>query len=220
MKDFVLYFNFGLDHILTWSALDHILFVAALCLRYQWNDWKKILILITAFTIGHCSTLVLSTYNIVSLRTELTEFLIALSIVVSSLSNIFVKDEKRHNKISFIYFIALLFGMVHGLGFAYGLKSILGRNENIIGQLLSFNIGIEIAQLFIVLVVLIISFAFIHLLHVKFRTWLLFTSGIIFGLAFQMCVQRVPHKKNKDETTVYLLNDADRYECCRSIAVL
>ncbi len=116
MKDFGLYFTWGLQHILTWDALDHLLFIAALCLRYQFKDYKKIVILITAFTIGHCTTLILSSFNIISLKTSLTEFFIALTIVFTAASNTLVKDIAHQKKFPFIYFMALLFGMIHGLG--------------------------------------------------------------------------------------------------------
>ena len=172
MKDFGLYFTWGLQHILTWEALDHILFVAALCLRYQFKDYKKIVILITAFTIGHCTTLVLSSLNIINVKTSLTEFFIALTIVFTAFSNLFVKDVAHQKKLPFIYFMAMIFGMVHGLGFAYGLKSILGRNESIFVPLFAFNTGIEIAQVLVALVVLCVSYIFAHFLHVPFRTWL------------------------------------------------
>src|SRR6476660_8470620 len=108
MKDFGLYFTWGLQHILTWKALDHILFVAALCLRYQFKDYKKIIVLITAFTIGHCTTLVLSSFDIISVKTTITEFFIALTIVLTAFSNVFVKDISHQKKFPFIYFMALL----------------------------------------------------------------------------------------------------------------
>ena len=200
MKDFGLYFTWGLQHILTWEALDHILFVAALCLRYQFKDYKKIVILITAFTIGHCTTLVLSSLNIINVKTSLTEFFIALTIVFTAFSNLFVKNVAHQKKLPFIYFMAMIFGMVHGLGFAYGLKSILGRNESIFVPLFAFNTGIEITQVLVALVVLCVSYIFAHFLHVPFRTWLLFVSGIIFGLALQMVIERLPFKKKNDET--------------------
>lgn len=221
MNDFGLYFTTGLEHILTWEALDHILFVAALCLRYQFKDYKKIIVLITAFTIGHCTTLLLSSFNIISLKTSLTEFFIALTIVFTAISNLFVKDIMHQKKFPFIYFMALLFGMIHGLGFAYGLKSILGRNENIVIPLLAFNCGIEIAQILVALIVLFVSYIFVAILKVPFRTWLLFVSGIIFGFALQMAIERNPFKERNDETSAYrmFINDS-KYYCYRSIAVL
>lgn len=202
MHNFGLYFTTGLEHILTWEALDHILFVTALCLRYQFKDYKKILILVTAFTIGHCTTLVLSTFNIISVKSSTTEFFIALTILLTALSNVFVKDVSRQKKVSFIYFLALIFGMVHGLGFAYSLKSMLGKTENIFIPLLAFNCGIEIAQILVALVVLIVSYIFVTILKAPFRYWLLFISGIIFGLSLQMAVERNPFgENNSDEVT-------------------
>jgi hypothetical protein len=211
MKDFGLYFTWGLQHILTWEALDHILFVAALCLRYQFKDYKKIIILVTAFTIGHCTTLVLSSLNIISVKTTLTEFFIALTILFTAFSNLFVKDVTRQKKLPFIYFMAMIFGMVHGLGFAYGLKSMLGKNESIFIPLLAFNTGIEIAQVLVALVVLFLSYIFAHFLHVPFRTWLLFVSGIIFGLALQMVIERIPFKKKNDETAYCVFINDGKY---------
>src|SRR5205809_621142 len=213
MNNFDLYFTFGLQHILTWEALDHILFVAALCLRYQFKDYKKIIILITAFTIGHCTTLILSSFNIIILKPALTEFFIALTIVITAISNVFVRDVSRQKKFPFIYFMALLFGMIHGLGFAYGLKSILGRNESIFIPLLAFNCGIEVAQVLVALVVLAVSYIFARFLHIPFRAWLLFVSGIIFGLALQMAIERNPFKEKKDNEAVYrvFINDSKCY---------
>ena len=220
MKDFGLYFTWGLQHILTWEALDHILFVAALCLRYQFRDYRKIIILITAFTIGHCTTLVLSSLNIVNVKTSLTEFFIALTIVFTAFSNLFVKGVARQKKLPFIYFMAMVFGMVHGLGFAYGLKSILGKNESLFIPLLAFNTGIEIAQVLVALVVLSVSYIFAHFLHVPFRTWLLFVSGIIFGLALQMVIERIPFKEKNDETAYRVFINDGKYVSHRPITVL
>ena len=220
MKDFGLYFTWGLQHILTWEALDHILFVTALCLRYQFRDYRKIIILITAFTIGHCTTLVLNSLDIVNVKTSLTEFFIALTIVFTAFSNLFVKDVARQKKLPFIYFMAMVFGMVHGLGFAYGLKSILGKNESIFIPLLAFNMGIEIAQVLVALVVLSVSYIFVRFLLVPFRTWLLFVSGIIFGLALQMVVERIPFKEKKDETAYRVFINDGKYIRHRPVSIL
>ena len=221
MNDFGIYFSFGLEHILTWEALDHILFVAALCLRYQFKDYKKIIVLITAFTIGHCSTLLLSSFNIISLKSNLIEFFIALTIICTAISNAFVKDVSRQKKFSFIYVMALLFGMIHGLGFAYGLKTILGKDQNIIIPLLAFNCGIEVAQIIVALVVLAVSYIFVSILKIPFRTWLLIISGIIFCFALQMAIKRNPFKdKNDDETTLHSFINDSKFFGYQSVTVL
>ncbi len=190
MKDFRLFFPLGIEHIISLSAIDHILFIAALCLRYQWSDWKKIFILITAFTIGHSLTLALSTLNIINLPASVTEFFIAITILLTAINNLFVRNFQFNQKYPLIYFYALVFGLIHGLGFSTLLKNMLGKDENIIGQLLSFNLGIEVGQFFIVAVILFVSFIFVGLLKVSRREYIVFVSGGIAALAIDMIIER------------------------------
>ncbi|MGE4514480.1 MAG: HupE/UreJ family protein, partial [Chryseobacterium sp.] len=88
MQDFLFYLKLGWEHIISLDALDHQLFVLALIAVYSFNDLKKILILVTAFTIGHSITLALSTFDIVRVNSAWVEFLIPLTIVMTSLDNI------------------------------------------------------------------------------------------------------------------------------------
>ena len=192
MQDFWLYFQLGRDHIADWKGYDHILFVAALCLRYLLRDWKKVLVLVTAFTIGHSITLALSVLNYVSISVKWIEFLIPVTIVVTALSNVWQKDFQFKTKFPLIYFFALFFGLIHGLGFSNYLKSLLGHETNIVGELFAFNIGLEFGQILIVMCVLVISWVFISLLKFSRREYLLFMSGGIFGLALLMAIQRFP----------------------------
>lgn len=192
MDDFGLYFNLGWKHISDLKGLDHILFIAALCIRYQFSDWKKLLILITAFTIGHSITLALSVVNIIRYSTSWIEFLIPLTIVITAFSNLFVKKFAFKARYPFIYFMALFFGLVHGLGFSSYLKSILGRDENILAPLLAFNVGLEIGQLLIVAAILIVSLIFVTFLKFNRREYLLFISGGILALAVKMAIERYP----------------------------
>lgn len=192
MKDFELYFTLGREHIADWQGIDHILFVMALCVRYQFTDWRKLLALITAFTIGHSVTLALSVFNLVHFSTKWIEFLIAVTIVVTAISNVFVKKFVYKTKFPFIYFMALGFGLIHGLGFSNYLKSLLGKDENILVQLLAFNVGLEIGQLLIVVSVLLISLILVSLIKTNRRDYILWMSGGVFALAMQMCLQRWP----------------------------
>src|SRR5580698_4741678 len=155
MQDFKLYFGLGTEHILTWEAMDHILFVAALCLRYQIKDWRKVVILVTAFTIGHSATLALSALGLVHLSTRWIEFLIPITILVTAINNL-VQQPKITSvqpKLPLIYFFSLFFGLIHGLAYANTFLSLEGR-EGLIAHLLAFNLGIETAQLAVVAVVL------------------------------------------------------------------
>jgi hypothetical protein len=191
MTDFTLFFTEGIRHITDFRGYDHILFVAALCLPYLLQDWKKVLILVTAFTLGHSVTLGLSVYEKIIVPTKWIEFLIPVTILVTALENLGVKQfEFRRSNLR--YASALVFGLIHGMGFSNYLRSMMGKDENIFSELFAFNLGLEVGQITIVLAVLIIGFLFVNLFKVPRREWLLFVSGGIFGLALLMAIERWP----------------------------
>ena len=191
MQDFGLYFNIGRQHIADLKGLDHILFVTALCIRYLFNDWKKLLILITAFTIGHSVTLALSVFNIIRISSRWIEFLIPVTIIITAIANVFVKKFVYKHKYPPIYFLALFFGLIHGLGFSNYLKSLLGRG-NIVSQLFAFNLGLEVGQLLIVAAILLLTFICVNICKVNRREYILFLSGGVLAVAIQMALQRIP----------------------------
>ena len=193
MQDFKLYFGLGTEHILTWEALDHILFVAALCLRYLLKDWKKVVILVTAFTIGHSVTLALSAMGAVHVATRWIEFLIPLTIVITALNNLQQKtvQVEHPGKLPLIYFFALFFGLIHGLAFATTFVSLEGR-DGLVAHLLAFNLGIEAAQLLIVALVLGLTFLVVQLLKLPRIWWVRGVSALILILAIKMAVERWP----------------------------
>jgi hypothetical protein len=193
MHEFLMYMQIGFNHIANLSGMDHILFVAALCIRYQLSDWKKWLVLITAFTIGHSVTLVLSVFNYLDFATNWIEFLIPVTILITSISNMFVKKFTFNTKFPVIYFFALFFGLIHGLGFSFYLKSLLGLQQNIAPALLAFNVGLEIGQILIVMAILVISFIFVTLLKAPRRDFILIVSGGILTLSLQMAIERYFH---------------------------
>ena len=197
MGDFQLYFNIGIGHILNWEALDHILFVAALCLRYLVKDWKKVVVLVTAFTIGHSITLALSALGLVHIATRWIEFLIPLTIVATALNNLAQKTgEVEHpTRLPVIYFFALFFGLIHGLAFASSLLSLVGK-EGVLVPLLAFNLGIETAQLLVVAIILVISFIFVQLLKMRRTWWVWGVSALVLLASLQMAYQRWPALHN------------------------
>ena len=192
MHNFSLYFSLGRQHIANLNGLDHILFIVALCIRYNFADWKKILLLITAFTVGHSITLALSVFNIVHLSPNWVEFLIPVTIFITAVSNLFVKKFVFKSKYPVIYFFSLFFGLVHGLGFSNYLRSLLGRSQSIVVELLAFNTGLEVGQLLIVIALLFITFVALSLVKVNRREYILILSGGILGFALQMALQRLP----------------------------
>jgi len=193
MHEFWMYTQIGFNHIANLSGMDHILFVTALCIRYQLSDWKKWLILVTAFTIGHSVTLVLSVFNYLDFATNWIEFLIPVTILITAISNMFVKQFSFNSKFPVIYFFALFFGLIHGLGFSFYLKSLLGLQQNIAPALLAFNVGLEIGQILIVMAILVISFIFVTLLKAPRRDFILIVSGGILTLSLQMAIERYFH---------------------------
>ena len=190
MQDFALYFTLGREHILDWKGYDHILFVFALCGVYLLADWKKLLILVTAFTIGHSLTLALSAFSLIRIPSELIEFLIPLTILITTLSNLATSAKSAfHGR--WIYVMALIFGLVHGMGFSNYLKSLLGTDVSIIGQLLAFNLGLEMGQILIVITILVLAHLVVKLFGVRQRDWIIFLSAAVFALSLQMSLERL-----------------------------
>lgn len=184
MSEFELYFALGKDHILDSNGYDHILFVIALCILYSIREWKQVLILVTAFTLGHSVTLALATLDVIRVNGDVVEFLIPVTIFVTAASNIFRKDEgptRRTLQLNYAY--AAFFGLIHGMGFSSYLKSILGRDETIVTQLLAFNLGLELGQIIIVAVFLVIGFVLVEFLNVTRRDWKMVISSAIAGIA-------------------------------------
>ena len=191
MNDFQIYLHLGFKHIIDLHGSDHILFILALTARYIWSDWKQLLVLVTAFTLGHSITLALSVLQWVNLPVNIIELFIPITILITALSNFWVKSFDFKSKYPIIYFFALFFGLIHGLGFSNYLRSLLGKEESIIAPLLSFNIGLELGQLLIVSVILIISFIFVSLLKLDRRRFIQVVSGISFLLAANMVWERI-----------------------------
>ena len=185
MDIFKTWFMVGFDHILNVQALDHILFVLALVVIYKPNMIKQIVILITAFTIGHSVTLILSALDIINYNQKVIEFAIPLTIVITSLNNILNRKKTITRAMSTNYIIALVFGLIHGLGFANYLKALLFQ-DNIILELFSFNVGIEAAQLIVVFIFSIISFVGSNYIFKKRENWVFFVSSAIFGVSLML----------------------------------
>lgn len=191
MQDFLFYLNLGWEHIISLDALDHQLFVLALIAAYSFNDLKKILILVTAFTIGHSLTLALSIFDIVRINSAWVEFLIPLTIVLTALGNIIMKNKKQsQNKTN--YYLALIFGLIHGMGFANTARVMIAKSQSIAVPLLGFNIGLELGQIAIVFGILILLFILLKIFKVNQKDWILFVSSGVFALALKMTLERIP----------------------------
>jgi len=180
MAIFQMYLELGIKHIADLKGYDHILFLISLMAAYQIFQWKKILKLITAFTIGHSISLALSALNYVQFSIPIIEFLIPVTIVLTALSNIFNQQRWSAQFYVYEYIITLIFGLIHGLGFSVLLKALLGQESSIIFPLATFNIGLEFGQILIVAVILILNFLSLKYLRVQQKYWRLVLSIIAF----------------------------------------
>jgi hypothetical protein len=191
MNDFILYFKMGLFHVLDLKAYDHILFLIVLAVVYQFKQWKKVIWLITLFTLGHSITLALSAYNVIRVREDLVEFLIPLTIFITGLMNVLTARKASVGKENQNLFFALFFGLIHGLGFSNYFKAMIGRASDKFLPLVEFALGVEAAQIIIVGLILLVGGLVQSVLGVNRRDWILITSAIVIGFACQMMMNRV-----------------------------
>lgn len=183
MSQFWLYFQLGLEHVLDWNAYDHILFLIVLVAAYSFTHWLRVLWLVTIFTLGHTIALFMSVYGLVTASSRWVELLIAVTIFITALYNIFTAKKKESQKnISLLYFATAFFGIIHGFGFSTYFKMISSGTESKFLPLLEFALGIETAQLIVVLVVLILAFVFQNFFRVSRRDWILVLSSIVIGI--------------------------------------
>ena len=181
LQSFLKFLELGLYHILNFDGYDHILFVIIFSVPFIFKDWKRLLILISIFTLGHTLSLILGVYDIVNLNVNVTEWLIPITIFFMAVYNILTAGKSKQRRPYLMYGIVLFFGLVHGLGFANAFESLVHPKENTILSISEFSIGIEIGQFIIVLCTLILSFFFQSIFRFSNRDWILVISSIILG---------------------------------------
>ena len=191
MQDFGFYFEIGWEHIISKNALDHQLFIAAIAAIYLLKDWKQVLILVTAFTIGHSVTLALSVFDVIRFSSSWVEFLIPCTIIITAGSNLFQK-KFTPKSIRINYFLALAFGLIHGMGFANSIRFMLASDQSVGWGLFGFNVGLEVGQIVVVVVLLLLAYLIINIFRVNRREWVIFLSAAVFSLALKMALERLP----------------------------
>ena len=183
MDSLIFFLKEGLFHVLDWNAYDHVLFLVALAVVYDFKNWKKLIWLISLFTIGHTLSLILAAYKIVSVDTKWVEFLIPVTIIITAVVNIlYVKNTTKQLKTNTNLVFALFFGLIHGLGFSGYFKMLIGTSESKFLPLLEFALGVEIAQIIVVLIILILGFIFQTLFRFSKRDYILIISSIVIGI--------------------------------------
>jgi HupE / UreJ protein len=191
MEDLTFYLKIGWEHIISWSALDHLLFILALAAIYLPENRKQVLILVTAFTIGHSLTLALSVYDLVSINSKWVEFLIPCTIMVTAVFNLAQKNFSNRS-LRLNYLLALVFGLVHGLGFAASIRFMLAGSQTIVIPLLGFNIGLELGQVGVMAVILLLAYIVVIKLQFRRQWWVWLLSITAFAWAAYFALQRLP----------------------------
>lgn len=191
MSEFLLYFKIGLNHVLDINGYDHVLFLIALTVPYAFKDWKRVLLLVTLFTVGHTLALILSVYEIVIIKASLVEFLIPITILVTAVFHLFTAGKSGKNEsITFVSLVTLFFGVIHGLGFSNYFKSILpGSATDKLLPLLEFALGIEAAQIIVVIIVLLLSYIVQTFFRFSKRDWTLVMSAFVIGVVLPMIIK-------------------------------
>ena len=189
MHPFKFYLQLGFEHISNLAGYDHILFLIVLCAVYRIQQWRNILILVTAFTIGHSVTLALASLDIFSIPSSIIKFLIPTTILITALSNVIKKNSLTEKpKMTRNYAMALFFGFIHGMDFSNYFKALLMDSSSIFIPLLGFNLGIELGQLLVVFFIVGIAFLFLDVIKTKHRDWTVFISGAAAGLSLMSMI--------------------------------
>lgn len=191
MQEFLIYFNMGLTHVLDYNAYDHILFLIALMIPYAFKDWQRVLLLVSLFTIGHTLALLLSVFGIVRIQANLVEFLIPITILVTAIFHLFTAGKSgKKESITFVAIVTVFFGLIHGLGFSNYFNSIMaGTRADKLIPLLEFALGIEAAQIIVVLAVLIVAYLVQTGFRFSKRDWALVMSAFVIGVVLPMIIQ-------------------------------
>lgn len=189
MQDFLLYLKLGWEHIISWDALDHQLFILALVTAFTFRDLKQILILVTAFTIGHSITLALSVLDVFRLDSNLVELLIPMTIFLTAIDNL-INRKKSVKLIKINYLLALIFGLIHGMGFANTARMMIAKEQSLAIPLLGFNIGLELGQIIVVLIVISIFTLLEKGAGLKEKYKVIPVSVIILLLSLKMIFER------------------------------
>jgi len=187
LENFWFNVEYGINHVLDINAYDHVLFLIVLSIPYVFKDWKRVLLLVSMFTLGHTLSLVLAAYNAVTVNASVVEFLIPITILVVALFNVFTSGKgAQREKVGVLFLSTLFFGLVHGLGFAREFKMLLGDTDNKLVLLLEFALGIELAQVIIVFVVLFLGYIVQAIFRLTKRDWIMVISAIVVGLVIPM----------------------------------
>ena len=193
MSNFTIWLQQGIHHILAYDAADHILYIVALTLGYTYKQWRAVLLLATAFTIGHSITLLLTALNFIPSYSVWVEFFIPLTIAATAVYKAFTQYKKTKINIAKLpYILALLFGLVHGM--AYGAISVgsLYSGAEAVYMVLAFNLGVELGQVVVIIATLLLTFLLTMFTKLKPIYWQLTVYILITLYALYLAILHLP----------------------------
>lgn len=191
MSDFWTNFTIGLKHLWNIHAYIDILFLLALTVPYEFKTWKRILILVSLFTAGHTLALLLSVFNVITIKVPIVAFKIPILILIVALFNIIStgKSGKKDN-ITFIAIITSLFGIIHGLGFSNYFNTVVsGKPTDKLLPLFESALGFGVAQIITIVLALLLAHVVQTLLKFSKRDWILIISAFVVGIVIPMIIQ-------------------------------
>lgn len=190
LNQFIVNLQHGMNHILDIGAYDHVLFLIVLCVPYLFKDWKRILFLVTIFTLGHTASLLLATYDVVIIKRSLIKFLIPVTIFIIALYNIFTAGKKAHNeKVGILFLSTMFLGVIHGMGYVNAFESLLGASDNKWIVLIEVSLGIELGQLIVAFIIVFIGFLCQTIFRFSKRDWVMVLSSMVVGALIPILTQ-------------------------------
>jgi hypothetical protein len=200
VSELAVFAQVGFRHILARDAADHILFLVALAAIYRGRDWKAVLWVISAFTVGHSVTLALAAAGISTAPVRVIEFLIPMTIIATGIETLIWREQVLAGRRARMRpWFAGLFGLIHGAGFAESLRGFLV--DGIAVPLLGFNLGIEAGQVVVLLIAAVFLAGLDRALQAAprvgsegraFGLRVVGVSAVVTGVACVWAAERVP----------------------------
>ena len=185
------YLDLGFWHVIDWDGLDHLYFIVSLALPFGFKESRKLLLLITIFTLGHTFSLAANFYGNLFLHSYWIELLIPITIAISTASLLLPKRYIIVSKEGFLLpLVTLFFGIIHGLGFGRYF-SMLTLEEAVGFSLFSFALGVELAQGVLVIGTLCLSFLVLKIINIPKAVWEIAIGSLILVLALAMIFERI-----------------------------
>ena len=185
------YTKLGFWHVIDWEGLDHFYFIITLAMPFTFLRIRKLIWWVTLFTLGHTLSLIGNFYFELYVSSYWIELLIPITIALNAITLFFPKKFSRMiNKAYFPPLVTVLFGVIHGLGFGRYFNMLIPEDDVSL-SLFSFAIGVEFAQIAIVIGILLISFIVTQVFKQSKERWEFLVGAMILSQALTMIFERI-----------------------------